>query len=225
MTDAFEEVDEKLREERLSKIWRAVAPWLFAGAFTIVAGVAVMEYLNWQRGVDVKASALRYEAALKAAESGDYTALSEAISEGKPLRAGFAVLGAHLAADAALAQGEGPKAAADKLTAAAAASESEVLAAISVVKSVYIRSETITLAEAEAELAPVIARADGLAMLAREFIAFKAFESGDADRARSEWEFLKLAPQATEGVQQRAELALLAYPALPSAPSVAPPAP
>jgi hypothetical protein len=212
MTDAFEEVEEKLREDKLSKLWRTISPWLFVGVFSIVAGVGVNEYLGWQNQRAIKSSALRYEAAVKSAQEADYAGLNAALSGNKPLQGGFAVLAAQLAADAALAQGEGPKVASDLLKAGAKTGKSDILAASALLKSVYIRSETITLAEAEAELAPLIDRSDGIAMLAREFIAFKAHESGDVTRARSEWEFLKLAPQATEGVQQRAELALLAYP-------------
>lgn len=230
MTDAFDEVEEKLREDKLSRLWRVSAPWLYAVATLVIIGVGTREFLQWRAEGAARKSAERFEAARDALEAANFDDLTKALDADTPLTGGYGVLMAQLGADAALAQGGGPTEAARILTEAADASESVVLADLSRVKAAYHLAEFGSIDEIRAVLQPVIDRGGRTSLLARELIAFKLNETGDRAAARAEWDFLKLNPNAPQGVQQRAELALAAYPALPAAapasvPEAAPTAP
>ena len=49
MTDAFEEVEESLRQDKAAQIWKKVWPLLLGAAIAVVAVVGGLEYLRWQK--------------------------------------------------------------------------------------------------------------------------------------------------------------------------------
>ena len=70
----------------------------------------------------------------------------------------------------------------------------------------------MSLAELESLLAPLLAEEGPVSALALELIAAKAYEEGDFARARKEFAFLQVAPNAPQGVITRAGAALAVIP-------------
>ena len=64
MADIFEEVEEGLRQDRLSKLWKRFGIFAYLGAALLIGGVALNEYLQVREADTIEKNAARLEAAL-----------------------------------------------------------------------------------------------------------------------------------------------------------------
>lgn len=210
MADIFQEVEEGVRQDRLERGWRkyGVFVWLLAGA--IVVAVATREYLSYRAGIDEERRIVAFEEARAGLETGDIQAAEATLAELAAEDSRLSAFAANYLAGIRLAAGES-EAAADVL-AGAADGEGRPFERLALLKLAYIRSEAVSLAELEALLAPLLAEEAPISALAQELVAAKAFAEGDYDRARTEFNYLRFAPNAPNGVVQRAEIALATIP-------------
>lgn len=71
MPDIFSEVDEEVRRERLTRLWRRFGPWLIAALVLFIAGVAGKLYWDHWREGQRRAESDRYQSALRQLNQGE----------------------------------------------------------------------------------------------------------------------------------------------------------
>jgi len=211
LSDVFEEVEESLRQDKASALWRKYG-WVVIGlAALIVIATLVFNLVGYFREQAEDARTRQFEAARTALNEADYTAAIEGLEPLAMSEEAIAPLAASYMARARI-EGEGDVEAAAAALERAMATGDEVMSDISRVKLAYLRADTMTLEELEALLDPLMKRDNAMEAVALEIIAAKAYAVGDYTRARAEYGFLKISPNAPGGVKQRAENALLVIP-------------
>ncbi|MCI4645096.1 MAG: hypothetical protein MRY64_09960, partial [Hyphomonadaceae bacterium] len=114
-------------------------------------------------------------------------------------------------------EGSGDRAAAVTALDEAAGEGGEAFEQLALLKSVYLRSGNMTLADMEVALAPLIGQETPLAALAEELVAAQAYAEGDYARARREYNRLRFSAYAPQGLIQRATIALDTIPRVTTA--------
>jgi hypothetical protein len=217
VSDIFEEVDDNVRADKLDTWWKQYRGFVFAGAGLVVGAVAANDfllkpYLQKQRAERTRA----FETAVADLENGNYaeaeTAL-KAIAEGKGR---LAPLAASYLAQARY-EGNGDADGAAQALSAIASPTGGPLGRLALLKVAYFNADKQTLADIETTLGPLLAEETELGALARELVAAKAYASGDAARARTEYNRLLFDAKSTDGIRQRAEMALSVIPVTPAA--------
>lgn len=226
MSDIFEEVEEEVRKDRLGELWKRYGWIVWLAAIAIVGFVAFSEWRSGQVDAQKRAQVAVLESALSALESGDYGQAQAELQAMVDNDTRLSPLAAHLLAQARLEGGGDTNGAVVALSETASA-DGDAYQQLALLKSVYLRAETMTLADMEAELGALIATESQLGALAEELIAAKAFSEGDFSRARRDYNRLMIAANAPAGLQQRARIAIDAIPRVapetPTAPEPAAP--
>ena len=211
MADIFEEVEEGLRQDRLTKLWKRYGVFAYIGAALLIGGVALNEYLKVRSAETVEQNATRLEAALSDVDARNYesaaTRLSELVEEDIPP----SDVAAHYLAGVRL-NGNGDAATAAEVLERAAGELDGPTQKLAMIKAAYLRADTSSRAELETFLAPLRESQDAFGALASELIAAKALQEGDIEFARREFNFLRFAQNVPRGVATRAEQALAALP-------------
>tara|TARA_R100001086_G_scaffold236330_2_gene159710 strand:- start:884 stop:1609 length:726 start_codon:yes stop_codon:yes gene_type:complete len=212
LSDIFEEVEESLAHEKTAQLWKKFWPLVMTIVVGIIAAVAANSYLDHRNEQSVEEAGKAFEKGLKAIEAEDLNQVRSQFGEAMDSNTGFHELSAHYLAGAELrlAGDEGAALAALEK----AAEEGGALGDLARLKAAYLKSDSSSLAEVEAYVAPLMKDGNSFSALARELIAAKALEEGDFARARSEYNFLTLSMDATSAVQQRASLTLSVLPTL-----------
>ncbi len=215
MSDFLEEVDEGMRQDRATLLWKRFGPLVWLAGILLVSFVAWREYTASVAAKAQLANVQRFEEARDALAGGEYGASSATLSELAGSDAVIAPLAAHLLARARY-EGEGDAAAAIAAL-EAAGSEGEPFRRLAILKAAYLKADTLDLAELEAALGPLLEDEGALGALALELLAARAYATGNFERAREEFSYLRFAANAPQGVVQRAELALSVIPVTASA--------
>ncbi|MEM8616077.1 MAG: hypothetical protein AAGF20_03990 [Pseudomonadota bacterium] len=212
MADIFEEVEEGLRQDRLTVLWKKYGLFAYLAGALIIGGVAYYEYAKYSRAEAAASDAGLLETALEQIDDGAYeqaaTSLEQLIAADKAI----SPMAAHYLAKVRL-EGNGDPAAAASVLGEAASGDS-ASARLAQLKSVYLQADTLTRDEMRERLTGLLNTETAFGALATELMAAKAFEEGDIAFARNEFTFLQLSPNAPPGVRQRAAEALAALPPL-----------
>lgn len=212
MTDIFSEVDKNVRDEQLAGWWQSWRPFVYGAVAALIGSVAVYEFIvKPQMQAARAARALELENAVKALEDGQYEAAEAAFRAIVASDTKLSPLAAHYLAQTQL-EGGGDAAAAAEALMAAGNLEGSPYQRLAVLKAAYFKADALTLAELETTLGTLPSEETALGALARELVAAKAYATGDAARARTEYSKLKFDAAAPPGVLQRAEIALDAIP-------------
>ena len=211
MADIFEEVEEGLRQDRLSGLWKKYGIFAYIGAALLIGGVALNEYLQIQAKQTVEREALRLEAALNEVEARNYEEAAAQLTAIIGDEIAPANIAAHYLAGVRL-DGNGDTLAAADVLGNSVGDAAEPTEKLALIKSAYLKADTATRSELESMLAP-LANDDGpFGALSKELIAAKALQDGDIEFARREFSFLRLAQNVPPGVVTRATRALDALP-------------
>ncbi len=213
MADIFEEVEEGLRQDKLSGVWKKYGIFAYLGAALLIGGVALNEYLQVRANDTVEKNASRLEVALTEVDARNYetaaTSLNEIVSDGIA-PSGVA---AHYLAGVRL-DGNGDANAAAEVLQNSVSDVEDPTEKLALIKAAYLQADTFSRTELEGLLAPLADEEGPFAALASELIAAKALQEGDIEFARREFTFLRLAQNVPSGVVTRAENALAAMPPL-----------
>lgn len=211
MADIFEEVEEGLRQERLTGLWKKYGVFAYIGAALLIGGVALNEYLQVQSEQNTEREALRLEAALNEVEARNYEEAASQLSAIVGDDIAPSKIAAHYLAGVRL-DGNGDVLAAADVLGNSVGEAAEPTEKLALIKSAYLKADNATRSEIETMLAP-LANDDGpFGALAKELIAAKALQDGDIEFARREFSFLRLAQNVPPGVVTRATQALDALP-------------
>jgi hypothetical protein len=223
VSDIFEEVEEKLREDKL-QVW-----WDKYGMIAIGAAVGLVLFVGLYYGVvspwraSQSASAGERFAAIQEQALSDPVAAQKALTDfQKSAGSGYKALAEMERAGLMQAQGDlsGAITAFDN---AAKLAQQPVLKQSAQLRAAYIAADTENFPALEARLRPLIDTRGAFSYLARELLAVEAYEAGLPDRARTEFTYLETALDAPDGVRQRAQSFITVLgPAAPAAGLTAP---
>lgn len=211
MADIFEEVEEGLRQDRVSKLWKRYGIFAYLGAALIVGGVALNEYLKVRAAETVEKNAARLEAALNEVDARNYEAAATDLSAIVGDGIAPSTVAAHYLAGVRL-DGNGDAIAAADILAGVVGEATDPTQKLALIKAAYLKADTSTRTELETLLAPIIDDQSAFGALASELVAAKALQEGDVEFARREFNFLRFAQNVPPGVITRAQQALAALP-------------
>ncbi len=208
MVDVFEEVEEQLRSARYQTLIKR--GWPYALGAVVAAVLVTLGVWGWNQ--------YQLDRSAKTSEAFQQAFDAMAANNGPAADAGFAKVAASgprayraiaLMQQAALRTSQNKPAEAIALfDQAAKVAPDQLLGDAAVLKSAYLTFDTASLAELEAKLTPIAATGRPYSALAREALAMKRLVSGQAAQARQAFALLAISPDAGEGLQARAQVAL-----------------
>lgn len=210
--DVFQEVEESLRQDKASALWKKYGGYAIGAVVLVIAGVGAWEVYNWQRGQTIEADAAAYSTSIRALEAGDLEAAKAGLAPLADDKDGFAVLANHVLADIERQLTADDAAVGARLTAAADADDGP-MGRLALLKLAYIRADAADLAELTALVRPLVEAGGNESALARELLAAKSLATGDVEKARTEYQTLSLDLDAPEGLKQRVQQVLGTLPA------------
>lgn len=225
MSDAFEEVEEGLRQDQVAQFFKKYGRWLIAAVVLVLASIGGHQaYQSWRSNQAISYADKMAEAqkALAAGQFDEAQKQYAAIAASAP--AGYKAM-AYMQLGAAHTGLNDMKAALADFDKAAATAPDKTIADLARLKAGYVAADLETFQQLEARLKPLVDSGGPLALMARELIGVQAFANGDTARARDEFAFLSVALDASEGVRQRAQITLAALgpkPAESATPAAAP---
>lgn len=204
MTDLFEEVEENLRRDQLQTIWKKYGVLFIAGAAALVLGVGGFGlYRGWQENRSKAASQEFVD--LQALAATDPLAAEPKLGAfAKSAHGGYKALAEMERASVLQAEGDLPGAILAFDNAARLASDKAVKQSAQL-RAAYIAAESEPFAALEARVKPLIEGGGAFGYLGRELLAVEAFEAGNPERARTEFDYLATAFDAPQGVRERAQ--------------------
>ena len=208
-TEGFvQEVDQRVREERLVADARRYGPWLI-GLFALML-VALGGWQAWRaHETDVaRQQATAFGAAQQLASSGNLDGAKAAFQHLTTQGSNTYRAMARMEYAAILqVQGDldGSIAAFDQ---AAQIAPDPIMKESAELRAAYIAAETQDFDALQRRLQPLLQSHSRLSYLARELLGIQAWRTGHNDVARSTLEDLTLAFDAPEGVRQRAQITL-----------------
>ena len=230
-TEGFvQEVDQRVREERLLADAKRYGPWLIALFIAFLLAIG-----GWQWWQSYQASVAREQSAAFAAAQqmaqqsnvdGAKAAFLRLTTQGTP---NYRVMARMEYAAIQQLQGDfdGAIASFDQ---AAAATNDPVLKETAQLRAAYIAADTQDFEALQRRLQPLLQSHSRISYLGRELLAIQAWRTGHNDIARTTLQDITLAFDAPEGVRQRAQVTLSLLPeapagaAAPAASSTHPPA-
>lgn len=221
----FQEVDQRVRDERMLSLAKKYGPWL-AGAFVaILFGVIAGELWRNYEGDEAKRQSVAFAEAQQKARTGEADAAIaqfETMSKSGPQV--YRVLAMMERAAALQSKGDlqGALAGFDE---AATAARDPILRDSARMRAAYIVADTQDFQAVRTRLQPIIDGGGQMSYLARELLGVEAWEAGETDLARDTLAPIALALEAPESVRQRAELVLTVLGPAPAAPATTTPAP
>lgn len=212
MSDVFEEVEESLRQDKASLWWQKYGIFVWILGIGIVGAVAYFEWASVQKDKRIAEHAIAFEQARTDLANGDYASAETGFSELVARETEIAPLAAQLLAKTQYEGNGDIDSAAATLKASSDNGADGPVERLALLKSAYLTSDDMSLAELETYLGDLVGRPTAIGVLATELIAAKAFSEGDFQRAREEFSYLQLAANSPPGVVQRAEVALTVIP-------------
>jgi hypothetical protein len=183
--ELFREVEEELRQERLTAIWKRFGPLVITALVAIVLGVAGWNGWVWWQERQLQSAAAAWDRALAgaamASESETARAL-EAYAAGAPV--GFAAL-ARLEAAAAHLSATDRAAARDALDAVAGGRVDPIVGEVARLSALALELDTASPQDLIGRLEPLAAAGSPWRHTARELLATALLRAGEAERARA----------------------------------------
>ncbi len=178
MADIFQEVDEEVRKDKATDIWRKYGIFLIGSAVSLVIAVAAWNFWGSYQQSRIHARAANYLAAIEAEPELRVTALDKLAGEG----GGYGLLSALQAADELVATD--PVAAAGRYDAVAQDADAPAsLRGIAQLKSALILIDTGAFDAALAKVQPLLSVDGQYRHTAREVSALAAMGKGDMTAA------------------------------------------
>jgi hypothetical protein len=199
------EIDEELRQEHYSKLWKKYGNYVIAVAVILIAGVA--GYQGWQAW-DIKSrmeQSDQFQAAMTLKGDGDLEASRNAFAElAADGGAGYATLARFQEAAILDSSGDRPGAIAAYRELSADDGVAENYRNLALVLGAYLEVDDADTAALSERLAPLTAADQPWRFSALEITAMAAQRSGDSAKAREIFERLTNDAAAPNGVRSRA---------------------
>jgi len=208
LTDLFEEVEEQLRSERYTALFRRFLPWVIAlAAAALVVSLGWWGWQQYRQQISDKASE-QYNAALEAASQGRTAQAAQIWGEvAKSQSAAYKSLALMQLAGLKLADRKTPEAV-KLFDQAADAAPDEVIGDAARLKSAFALLDTAPEKDLEARLTPLVKEGRPYRIQAREALGFAKLMAGDEKGARSEFVVISQSLDANDGARERAKAAM-----------------
>jgi len=209
LSDIFQEVDEDLRREQITRLWKKYgiqAIGAFAVTVLIAAGIVGWKSYHAARA---REASLKYQEIVRAGEAATPESPEERLAaldkiEGD-LTPGYKLL-ARFERAAALVEAKRPAEAAKMLDAIAAdTSIDETLRNTAQLKAALLLADTLSLSDMKSRLDKLAAPESAFRFLADELLGYAAFRVGDLTAARNYYLAITSDLSAPAGIQQRAQ--------------------
>ncbi len=211
MADIFEEVEEGLRQDRLTVLWKRYGILAYLAGALVIGGVALNEYLKVQSEQTIERNASRLEAALTEVDARNYETAATQLTTLVGEDIAPSTIAAHYLAGVRL-DGNGDAAAAADVLQGVVGDAEDPSEKLALIKAAYLKADTMSREELAGFLVSLSEDDGPFGALASELIAAKALQEGDIEFARREFNFLRLAQNVPPGVMRRAEQALETLP-------------
>lgn len=206
MSDIFQEVDEEVRREQLSKLWQRYGNYFVAACVLLIVGVGAWRAYEWWETKLAAEAGTAFEQAAALAEAGKAqeaeAAFDKLAADGT---AGYRAL-ARLRAAAVLAQTDRPAAVKVYDGIAGDSGVGRVVQDLSALRAAMLLVDGASYDDLRARLEPLSAPDRAFRYSARDLLALSAWRNHDLAAAR-QWTNLIIGdPQAPQGVRSRAEV-------------------
>jgi hypothetical protein len=209
MADIFNEIEEDLRRERMTRLWKRFGPVVVAAAVLIVLGVSGMRAWEWYSAKQAEETGGRFEAALALTRQDNNSTQAEAALDAiaKDGPGGYALLGRFRAASE-LAVTDKSAAAARFDAIAGDISVPSLARDLARIRAALILVDTGSQAEVASRVEPLAATGNSWRHSAREILALAAWKAGNvADTRRWAQELISDA-ETPQGARARGQLLL-----------------
>ncbi|MEM1389890.1 MAG: hypothetical protein AAGG45_02325 [Pseudomonadota bacterium] len=212
MADIFDEVEEGLQQDRITALWRKYGWLAWLAGLGLIGGVALNEYLSFQKSQTITANAAQFEAGLDELLTQDYLAAGETMSALVDADASVSPAAAQYLAQVRLDGNGDAVAARETLLSSIEGDADTAVEKLALIKAAYLQADEMTRAELQAFLGDLPDEPSAFGALALELVAAKAMEEGDFAYARSEFNLIRVSANVPPGVARRASQALAAMP-------------
>ncbi len=205
MADIFQEVDEEIRKDKATVLWKKYGGYVIGACAAVVIGTgANVGWREYQASVRQDESA-RFFAAAKMAQDGKTTeAIDNFQALGSEARTGYGVLSQLREAVARSDAGDRSGAIAVYDRIAADNDGGEAISNLARIMAVSLMIDDAPAADIEARIAPLATGNSPWRFTAVEYRAIVAHRDGDIDEARRQFEALNEMAGAPQGLKQRA---------------------
>lgn len=221
------EVDEELRRDRMRKLWRQSAPFIFGAAAAVILLVAGYEGWRWWTSSNVARSSDQFYAAAQVADGSDLAAAEKALDEVIAQGSGaYPALAQFREASLLAQQGKIDEAVA-AYDALATNQSSTHLRELALVMGANLLIDKGDVPAVEQRVGGSIAPDSPMRNAAREVLGLTQYKAGELDAAMTTFQAIIDDPLASRDLQGRVQLymqQLLAEGAAPVATAEEPPA-
>lgn len=201
----IKEVDEELRQDQATQLWKKYGNLVIGGAVAIVLAVAGWQGWNTWQAKQRQEASLRYAAALDQVAAGKARDAAEALARlAADGTAGYQVLARLQQAELAMAAGDQQRATELYDQVAADGAVDAVYRDLARLKAAYLKLDAGDAAAIEASVQPLAAESSAWRHSAREVLALAALKRGDKGRAAELFGRLAEDSAAPQGVRSRA---------------------
>ena len=206
MSDIFNEVDEEVRRERLTRLWEQYGNYLIALCVLVVVGVGAWRGYEWWQAKQAAQSGAAFEQAAALAEAGKSqeaeAAFAKLTADGT---ASYRVLaGLREAEELGRTDSKAAVARFDKV--AADKSAGPVIQDLAAIRAGYLLVDSAPYAEIRTRLEPLTASDRVFRHSAREILALSAWKSHDLAAAKQWTDLIVTDPQTPSGMRSRVEV-------------------
>jgi hypothetical protein len=200
------EVDEELRRDRLRKLWRQSAPFVFGAAAAVVLLVAGYEGWRWWTSSNAARSSDQFYAATALADGTDLTAAQKALDEVIAQGSGaYPALAQFREASLLAQQGKIDEAVAAYDTLATSQSNTH-LRELALVMGANLLIDKGDVAAVEQRVGGSIVPDSPMRNAAREVLGLVQYKAGQLDAAMTTFQSIVSDPLATRDTQSRVQL-------------------
>lgn len=208
--DSFiREVNDELRSEQISKVWRNYRPFIIAGAALIVLGTAGYRGYEYWHSHNSSQYGDQFLAALNLAKGNKPDEALAALEKLEKDGGGSYPVLAQMRAATLLSQ-KGDAAGAIKAFQAVAADNSlpAVMRDVAKMRAAYLMVDSGTYAQVSSEVEPMATGSHALRNSAREVLGLSAMKAGDNAKAKQWFEDIANDAQAPRNIANRAQIML-----------------
>lgn len=205
MADIFQEVDEEVRKDKATELWKKYGNYVIAAAVLIVVATAAWVYWKNHMAEQRQERGARFEAALELARQDKPAEAASAFRQlAESSGGGVATLAKLQEAAQRIADGDVVGAVGVYDSIAADSDADDLYRDLATVLSVLHQLDTAGASEIEDKLGPLIGTYGPFTHFAKELLAYAKLKAGDANGAKEL--FLSLSDDATAppGVRGRA---------------------
>jgi hypothetical protein len=206
VSDIFDEVDEAVRRERLTKLWERYGNLVIAVAVLVVGGVAAWRGYDYWENKKAAEYGAQFTAAAVLSEQGKHAEAEQAFARvAAQGNGGYRVL-ARLREAEELAQRDPKAAIAAYDDIAANSATRQPLQDFAALRAGMLLADTAPFAELTRRLEPLTGPGAPFRHTAREILAFAAWKGGDTAAMRKWMQLIRDDPETPPPVRERIDV-------------------